>query len=117
MSDIPAGLGSRGARLWSSLLAQDGQLEDGMNPLREVALQAARTADRLEYLDGLVRDGDDPARVIVEERHQSATLARLIAALRLPDDAGKRPQRRQVRGVQMPSKVSSLDRARKRAGA
>ena len=51
--------------------------------------------------------------VYVEVRQQSATLARLIAALRLPDEAtGKRPQKRQLRGVQKPSKVSSLERAR-----
>ena len=113
MSDTPAGLGTRGARLWTSLLTQDAALEDAENPMREVALQAARTADRLDYLDEQVAAADDPAKALAEERQQSATMARLISALRLPDEAsGKRPQRRQLRGVQKPSKVSSLDRAR-----
>lgn len=118
MSDVPAGLGPRGSRLWSSLLAQDALLEDEANPMREVALQAARTADRLEYLDEQIATVDDPAKALAEERQQSATMARLISALRLPDEAsGKRPQRRQLRGVQKPSKVSSLDRARQAHGA
>lgn len=128
-------LGPRGSRLWTSLLAQDALLEDESNPMREVALQACRTADRLDGLDRLLTGDDDTwARLVhktqtdsyelkidaamSEERQQSQALARLISALRLPDEAsGKRPQRRQLRGVQKPSKVSSLDRARQRAGA
>ena len=51
--------------------------------------------------------------IFAEVRQQEAALARLISALRLPDEAtGKRPQKRQIRGVQKPSKVSSLERAR-----
>jgi hypothetical protein len=51
--------------------------------------------------------------VLAEVRQQAALLARLVAALRLPDEAtGKRPQKRQVRGVQQPSKVSARDRLR-----
>lgn len=118
MSETPAGLGPRGTRLWLSLLAQDDALEDDANPMREVALQAARTADRLDDLDaGLATCGDEQQlRLMTEERQQSTTLARLVSALRLPDEAsGKRPQRRQIRGVQKPSKVSSLERARQRA--
>lgn len=115
---VPPDLAVRGRRLWAALLAQDAALEDESNPMREVALQAARTADRLEYLDGQVATAGDPAKALAEERQQSATMARLISALRLPDEAsGKRPQRRQLRGVQKPSKVSSLDRARQAHGA
>jgi len=46
-----------------------------------------------------MRDGKaHPA--LVESRQQRIVFARLLAALRLPDDQhGERPQRRQVRGV------------------
>lgn len=117
------GLNARGSRLWASLLAQDASLGQDDCPHREVALSACRTADRLERLeveaasadstiDG--RSGPVTNPVFVEVRQQAALLARLIAALRLPDDAtGKKPQRRQVRGVQRPSKVGSAkDRLR-----
>jgi hypothetical protein len=115
---------ARGRRLMASLVAQDSALEDDANPMREVAISACHTADRVDVLEQLCRTTDavvegrtGPAThpVYVEVRQQSATLARLIAALRLPDEAtGKRPQKRQVRGVQQPSKVSSIDRARQR---
>lgn len=121
-------LGSRGARLWASLLSQDTALEDESNPMREVALSACRTADRVDHLEELARTTDPVVEgrsgpmihpLLAEVRQQSALLARLVAALRLPDEAtGKKPQRRQMRGVQKPSAVSSLDRARAaKAGA
>lgn len=117
----------RGARLWDSLLSQDDSLADESNPMREVALSACRTADRVELLERLSqsvepviegRSGPSVHPVFMELRQQSALLARLVAALRLPDTAsGRRPQKRQLRGVQKPSKVSSLEAARQRAGA
>lgn len=120
MSKSPFGV--RGARLMESLSAHDESLADESNPLREVAISACETADRVAHLEKLAREvdsvieGRDGAKmhpVFSEVRQQSALLARLIAALRLPDEAtGKRPQKRQIRGVQKPSKVSSLDRAR-----
>lgn len=121
-------LGTRGSRLWKSLLAQDASLEDEDAPLREVALSACRTADRVEHLERLAavtdpivegRTGPMAHPVFAEVRQQEALLARLVAALRLPDEAtGKRPQKRQLRGVQQPSGVSSIDRARAaKAGA
>lgn len=115
-------LGARGQRLWDSLLAQDVSLGDESNPMREVALTACRTADRVDHLEVLAcstdpvvegRGGPMIHPLLAEVRQQSALLARLVAALRLPDEAtGKRPQKRQMRGVQQPSAVSSLDRAR-----
>lgn len=115
-------LGTRGRRLWDSLLAQDASLEDEQNPMREVALSACRTADRVDHLEGLAVETDPVVEgrggpmihpLLAEVRQQSQLLARLVAALRLPDDAtGKKPQRRQLRGVQQPKAVSSLDRAR-----
>ena len=120
MSGSP--FGPRGTRLMASLVAQDAGLADDANPMREVAVSACHTADRVDVLEQLCRTtgaivdgrtGPMTHPVYVEVRQQSATLARLIAALRLPDDAtGKRPQKRQLRGVQKPSKVSSLERAR-----
>jgi hypothetical protein len=119
-------LGFRGQRLWDSLLVQDETLADESNPAREVALTACRTADRVDHLEeraALVdpvvegRAGPMIHPVFGEVRQQAALFARLVAALRLPemDASAKRPQRRQVRGVQQPSKLSSLDRARARS--
>jgi hypothetical protein len=115
-------LGNRGRRLWTNLLVQDKALEDETNPMREVALSACRTADRVDHLERLAQETDPVVEgrqgpmihpLLAEVRQQSALLARLVAALRLPDDAtGRKPQRRQIRGVQKPSAVSSLERAR-----
>jgi hypothetical protein len=115
-------LGSRGQRLWDSLLAQDVSLGNEQNPMREVALSAARTADRVEHLEDLARTTDPVVEgrggpmihpLLAEVRQQAQLLARLVAALRLPDKAtGKKPQQRSIRGVQQPSAVSSLDKAR-----
>lgn len=111
---VPAGLGERGARLWRSLLAQDALLRVALEPRREVALSACRTADRLEDLETRAtwstpvlegRTGQIINPLLAEARQQAALMARLIAALRLPDEAtGQRPQKRQLRGVQQPSK-------------
>ena len=121
----PFHLGTGGQRLWRQLVAQDASLDDELNPMRATAVEACRTQDRCDVLAALCGSEDvmidngkgqpvaHPAWV--EARQQAALLARLIAALRLPDEAtGARPQRRQVRGVQKPSAVSSLDRARER---
>lgn len=122
MSKTPAGLGTRGRRLWAALLAQDASLDDATNPNRETALTACRVADRLEMLEERAKATDviyqgkyGPIThpVHIEARQVAALLPRLIAALRLPDEAtGKKPQRRSTRGVQKPTRVSSLDRLR-----
>src|SRR5437868_5753361 len=122
MQPMSYDFGARGQRLWSSLLAQDASLDDELSPARDIAVSACRTADRVEHLERLAstvdavidgRAGPMTHPIFAEVRQQEALLARLVAALRLPDTAtGKRPQHRQVRGVQKPSKVSSLDRAR-----
>ena len=91
-------------------------------------MTACRAADRLDALEReaavtpFVVDGArGPAThpVHVEVRQAAVLLARLLAALRLPDEAtGRRPQRRQVRGTYAAAgaKVSSLDRARAARG-
>jgi hypothetical protein len=122
-------LGARGARLLASLTAKDATLAEEGNPMREVALSAARAADRLERLERAAeqvepyittKTGLATHPVLVEVRQQATVMARLIAALRLPDPrTGKRPQGRPLRGVHAPGaetgSVSSLERARRRA--
>lgn len=101
----PKGLQESGRRLWKSVL-EEFELE----PHEELQLlQACRTADRLDALAGAaegaaltVRNakGDEVANpLLVESRQQSIVYARLIAALRLPNESDQRPQHRGVRGA------------------
>lgn len=122
----PSGLESGGLALWTAVTTAHQ-----LDVLQMVQLtEACRAKDRLDKLDELLRGEVDSWSSL---RHSSltqtyelkfdnaATLAnatadhmkRLLNALRLPDSAtGKRPQRRGPRGVQRPSKASSLERAR-----
>ena len=104
--------------------------------------EACRMKDRLDQLDKVLRgdvqywtevlyDADgSPVSLRIDAALQRANdtanaMKQLISALRLPDDEGKRPQRRGPRGAQKPTvpggaeqrKVSSLERARERAAA
>ena len=119
-------LGERGQRLLAALVARDKTLDDPANPLREVALSACATADRVARLEDLAVDVEPWVEtdrgalvthpVLVEVRQQATLLSRLVAALRLPDEkTGKRPQHRPLRGVHAPAPISSLERARQRA--
>jgi hypothetical protein len=104
---------------------------------RELLLEACRIADRLDQLDGVVRgkgiegllhlrrmddEGDITLTVdgvLAEARQQANIMKQLVAALRVPDEAGKRPQHRGARGAYSPragGSVTALDRARKAAG-
>ncbi len=85
--------------MWRSITGEYELAEHELVLLRE----ACRTVDALDELDGLVRaegvvvDGRaHPA--LTDGRQQRITLARLLAALRMPEE-GARPQRRQTRGV------------------
>ena len=105
----PVGTGLAGRKLWKSV-TDEYQLEQ-----HEIQLltEAVRTVDLLDTLEGIVKaEGavvDSPQGVkahpaAVEARQQRVTLARLLAALRLPageeePGADRRPQRRSVRGV------------------
>jgi hypothetical protein len=111
-TDAPAGLRESSLRLWHSV-TDDFELDEHE---RLLLLQASRTADLLDELtdvldrDGVLHDTPQGARAhppAVERRQQALTLARLVAALRLPagadgdHQANARPPRRQgVRGVQ-----------------
>ena len=101
--EIPAGLRDGGRTLWASLLAQDSTLVDDLNPVRQLAIEACRTKDRLDLLDEVCRTepvmldngkGQPVAHPAwVEARQQGNALKQLIVSLRLPDKAtGRRPQ-------------------------
>jgi hypothetical protein len=98
----PAGLGTAGRRLWRSVTA-DFELA-GHEVL--ILAQAAHTADVCEALqrvvarDGPVLEGPRTHPACRELRQQRITLARLVAALRIPaDEDADRSQARSVRGV------------------
>ena len=97
----PEGLGESGRELWDSVV---GEFELDKHEML-LLLQACRTADRLDRLEleaaslpvSLANHrGDQVASpAMVEARHQSITLARLLAALRMPSgEHASRPQRR-----------------------
>jgi len=130
-SRTPAGLSAGGRSLWKSVTdAHD------LDAVQEVTLlEACRSKDRLDKLDEVLR-GDEETwmRLIKDDRTEyhelkidsalasanttANLLKQLLAALRLPDEAGKKPQQRGgARGAYAATpkdagKVSSLDRAR-----
>jgi hypothetical protein len=110
---IPRGLLSDGAALWRGVVADFPDLD----AVQLATLEAAcRQCDRAAGLAEKAAAGD--ASALRHEREASLAMARLVAALRLPDARGKRPQLRSIRGVhQPPAKLSSLERAAQRAAA
>lgn len=110
----PSGTRAAGRRLWTSVV-DEFELDE-----RElvVLVQATRTADLLDDLETEIRDGgaivDSPQGrranpAAVEARQQRVVLARLLAALRLPEDAADpagRPARRG--GVRAPYKLRGV---------
>ena len=109
-----------GAALWADITeshdldsAQLAQLEE-----------ACRQKDRCDHLHGLAlaADPDEYVKLVKVANETSNQMKQLLAALRLPDASGKRPQYRGPRGAQAPSvpggaSVSSIDRARARKKA
>lgn len=102
----PKGAGPAGKRLWSSIV-DHYELDEHESTLLVQAVQTVDLCERLEAVlkaEGPVIDSPQGRKAhpaAVELRQQRLTLARLLAALRLPtgDEAG-RPQRRTgVRGV------------------
>ena len=99
----PAGVGAAARRLWNQVLERYDLDEHE----RALLAETVRTVDVLERLDAVVRregvtlEDGKPHPAIVEQRQMRITLARLVTALRLPEDAvaDGRPQRRGVRGV------------------
>lgn len=131
MARMPAGLAAGGRALWKSISG-----EHDLDAAQAVQLtEACRAKDRLDKLDALLRgDVESWVKLVHDLRTEDYTLKvdaalvaanttanlmkQLLAALRLPDAAGKRPQFRGPRGAQAPTvpggAVSSLDRARAR---
>ena len=103
----------RGRSLWQEVTAS---LELDVH---EAALlhEAARCLDTLDQLDDLARHTGyllPDGRIgpwVIEARQQRLAYARVIAALRLPEDLSnpeRRPQRRSARGAYKPRQLLSL---------
>lgn len=117
MADTPAGLRQGGRKLWRSILEAHPELSE---PKRVQLLEACRAKDRADQLDLILRgDADTWSRLVlnisgdVYDLRIDAALSRandcatmmkqLLAALRLPDEDGKVPQRRGARGAYSPT--------------
>lgn len=133
----PTGLSAGGRALWRDITSAHELLD----PQQLVQLtEACRAKDRLDKLDSLLRgDVDTWAEVYIDgggtpvslridgalsKANETANLLKqLLAAMRLPDVAGVRPQQRggargsygaQTPGGKPSGKVSSIERARQR---
>lgn len=109
----PRGTRSAGRAVWLDVTARFELTQTELVTLREVV----RTVDNLDRLaavvehDGpMVGGGERVHPALVETRQLRLVLARLVAALRLPDeDTDERPQRRgSPRGVYAARKLSRL---------
>ena len=133
----PDGLKAGGRTLWDGIAGSFSLLPEQLVQLEE----ACRAKDRLDRLDALL-SGDvstwaeieldydgRPVSLRIDAALQQANatanlLKQLLAALRLPDQEGRRPQYRGARGAQAPSVPggatvpdSASARAKKRWGA
>ncbi len=112
---IPKGLRKGGQALWTAI-TEAVSLDQRDEAL---LIEAARAKDRLDALDRRIRlkgialpDGR-PNPLLGEARQQQVVLARLIVALRLPEDLSepqRRPQRRGVRGAYRPRHLALVGR-------
>lgn len=107
MTTPPAGLSAAARKLWTATTTEYDLAE------HELALleKACRTADIVSTLESIVEkegavvsspQGSKAHPALVEGRQQRLAFARLVAALRIPDDdqtGGERKQHRAVRGV------------------
>ena len=101
----PKGLKSGGVRLWKGVTEEHADLDSGQLALLE---QACRQRDRADSLASQAAAGDPGS--LRHERDSAMAMARLIAAMRLPDEkTGKRPMARSLRGAHQP-KTASRDR-------
>lgn len=132
---VPSGLSAGGRALWKSI-ADEHELDPAQ---RVTLLEACRAKDRLDKLDDVLRgDGHTWMQLVevfnseqiselritqaLQQANSTANLMKqLLAAMRLPDSSGQRPQQRGgARGAyaaQAPAsaaKVSSIERARAR---
>lgn len=108
---VPEGLQGPGRALWLGVTT-----DHDLDAPQLATLEAAcRQCDRAASLADKAAEGD--ASALRHEREASLAMARLVAALRLPDPAtARRPQLRSIRGIhQSPTKPTALERARRRA--
>ena len=129
----PAGLSAGGRKLWRDITAAHDELD--ASQLVQL-VEACRAKDRLDKMDKLLsgniatwaeialdRSGE-PVSLRVDAAAKLANdtanlLKQLLAALRLPDAAGKKPAYRGPRGAQKPSVPSgtAAEKAASRWGA
>lgn len=128
MSDIPVGLGDRGLSIWKALKSGDVSRD-------ALALEAARTADRLDELDNIIQgkgvlnlmqfrsifqESDDDTRVIEvkfqnvfsEARQQQTTFATLLDRIDRLGLTARAPKGDE--GRHLPAGVTALDKIRAR---
>ncbi|MFD5864369.1 terminase [Agromyces sp. NPDC127015] len=101
----PKELKEAGRKVWKAL-TDANDLEEWE---KVTLLEACRVADRLELLSNELEGADLTVKnskgdltanpLLVEARQQGIVYARLIAALRIPDETGKVPQSRPARGA------------------
>lgn len=129
MSAVPAALKRRGRQIWRETTAAFGAVGLELDAAEQAFLtEACRTADRLDDLDETVRrEGliledrfgqprTNPAAI--EARSQAVAFARLVAALRVPDEgAPGRPQRRGgARGIHTGTGAAARNRRAGKTG-
>lgn len=135
----PAGLSTGGRALWKAITGEHPDLD--ASQLVQLT-EACRAKDRLDKLDATLRGEPDVwvklypdlnsdglvyelrvTNALVNANATANLMKQLLAAMRLPDAAGRRPQQRggsrgaygaQTPGGKESPKVSSLDRARAR---
>ena len=98
--NAPSGMKASGKKLWVAITSDFDLEQHELLILKE----ACRTADRLDELDREMENepltvvnskGDETANPrIIEQRQQALTFTRLIASLKLPNEAGQVPQDR-----------------------
>lgn len=112
MSDItPRGLRAGGKALWAGI-ADLTDLDVGQ---KAQLLEACRAKDRLDGLDEIIRARQPGWDEYLNKANTTANqMKQLLAALRLPDEYGKKPQRHgSARGAYASTgAVSLVDRLR-----
>ena len=135
----PTGLASGGRTLWRAIC----EAHEDLDPTQLVQLEeACRAKDRLDELDSIIHGkgvlnlmrfrlhdlfcDEEERNVSVEVKFDSVItqanatanlLKQLLAALRLPDEEGRRPQYRGARGAQAPSVPGGANTAAERAAS
>ncbi len=99
------GLAASGRRLWDEVT---GSYD--LDPFQtELLMSACRQRDRAQVFAPAAASGDVTAAR--QERDSQLAMARLLAAMRVPDSAGRRPQSHVgPRGVKQPTTASARDR-------